>query len=108
MTHNMTEFPTAQDYIQSQETGVEKHWTTGHGRILAPYLNRTCFYCHRVTYSYKGKYPQWRHDINRNLICKSCYDRQWRSKHPEHVKIYSMLYQPRANQLRRERIANPL
>jgi hypothetical protein len=29
MTHNMTEFPTAQDYIQGQETGVEKHWTTG-------------------------------------------------------------------------------
>jgi hypothetical protein len=29
MTHNMTEFPTAQDYSEGQEAGIEEHWTTG-------------------------------------------------------------------------------
>jgi hypothetical protein len=102
----------------------------GHGRIHVPYLNRTCFYCHRITYSYKGKYPQWRHDENTNLICKRCYDRHWRANDKErliysrtyhmlelsrgrpwrinnrdYMKLYQTVMQPRISQLRRVRTA---
>jgi hypothetical protein len=62
-----------------------------------------CAICQSTTtYIYNGV-PQWRHDEIGNLICKSCYDRRWRNKNPEHVKIYNILHQPRHNQLRRIR-----
>jgi hypothetical protein len=82
----------------------------GHGRYSRFFFKNNklfqlsnCALCQSTTtYIYNGV-AQWRHDEIGNMICKRCYDRRWRNKNAEHVKIYNMLYQPRHNQLRRIR-----
>lgn len=51
----------------------------------------------------KGKpYPLWLY-VDTNTFCKSCYDKQWQSKHKEYIKIYNILYRDRRNHLARIR-----
>ena len=62
-------------------------------------VKRVCAICQSLsTYLYKGA-AQWHHDDKGNLICKSCYDNLRRAKNPEYVKIYRIIYQPRATHL---------
>jgi hypothetical protein len=46
--------------------------------------------CSNNTYTYKG-IPQWHHNQD-NLICKACYDKQWRAKYPAYYIVYRAMY----------------
>ncbi len=84
----------------------------GHGRYSRYFFKNNklfqlsnCAICQSTsTYIHRGV-AQWRHDEVGNLICKRCYDRRWRNRNPGYMIVYNAIYQPRGNQLRRERVA---
>lgn len=60
-----------------------------HDRIREPYKDRKCFVCGSTnTYAYQNTKKQWRHDDKHNLLCKRCYDKQWRAENYNYAKVW--------------------